>query len=186
MDASIGRFISEDSFRFSAGIHLYQYVGNNPVKYDDPLGLDKPLTKEEEANCAIQITYALTIVARASKDPCCREFFESRGCNLNVLIELTDKNVKFGSLDACTKQGGKETWAYGFWNKPGANSIYICPFACRYGRWLIAAAIIHELMHMCQAQLGLPLDEDEAEDAQKNCIELKPVESYEITVKAKK
>lgn len=186
MNSSLGRFLSENSLRFSAGIHLYQYVGNDPVKYDDPFGLDKPLTKEEEAKCAIQISYALKIVATVSKDPCCRGFFEGRGCNLNVLIELTDKNVKIGTLEHCIKTEKGPTWGYGFWNKPGANSIYICPYTCRMGRWLIATAIIHELMHMCQLQLGLSRDEGEAEDAQKNCIELKWAESYEITVKAEK
>jgi RHS repeat-associated protein len=186
MNPSIGRFISEDSYRFSAGIHLYQYVGNDPVKHDDPLGMEKPLTTEEEANCKIQISYALSIVAKVSKDPCCRGFFERRGCNLNALIELTDKNVEIGSLEHCINTEKGPTWGYGFWENTEEKTIYICPYACRMGRWLIAAAIIHELAHKCQSQLGLTLEEDEATDAQENCIELRWVASYEITVINKK
>lgn len=33
------RFISEDPFRFLGGINFYRYVGNNPLKWIDPLGL---------------------------------------------------------------------------------------------------------------------------------------------------
>jgi RHS repeat-associated protein len=35
------RFISEDPIEFGDGVNLYAYVGNDPVNYDDPLGLQK-------------------------------------------------------------------------------------------------------------------------------------------------
>ncbi len=39
-DASTGRFLSEDPIRFRAGDqNLYRYVFNNPVNFNDPLGL---------------------------------------------------------------------------------------------------------------------------------------------------
>ncbi len=37
-DSEIGRFISEDSLGFGAGVNFYAYVGNNPVNFSDPSG----------------------------------------------------------------------------------------------------------------------------------------------------
>ena len=39
-DPKIGRFISEDPIGFMGGINKYAYVGNNPVNWVDPLGLE--------------------------------------------------------------------------------------------------------------------------------------------------
>jgi len=41
-DAEVGRFISEDPVGFDGGLHLYAYVGGNPIAYVDPSG-DVPL-----------------------------------------------------------------------------------------------------------------------------------------------
>ena len=38
-DSSVGRFISEDPIRFAAGPDFYVYVGNRPLMYRDPFGL---------------------------------------------------------------------------------------------------------------------------------------------------
>jgi len=38
---TLQRFISEDPIGFLGGINVYAYVGNNPLRYADPLGLDK-------------------------------------------------------------------------------------------------------------------------------------------------
>ena len=35
------RFISEDPVGFRAEVNFYSYVGNSPLRYPDPLGLDK-------------------------------------------------------------------------------------------------------------------------------------------------
>jgi RHS repeat-associated protein len=48
-DPTVGRFISEDPFRFGAGMNFFAYVHNNPVGLDDPTGLcDK--------NCQLSIS----------------------------------------------------------------------------------------------------------------------------------
>jgi RHS repeat-associated protein len=38
-DANAGRFISEDTGRFSAGVDFYAYVSNRPVDFVDAFGL---------------------------------------------------------------------------------------------------------------------------------------------------
>jgi RHS repeat-associated protein len=40
-DAQLGRFISEDPIRFSGAINWYDYVGNSPLNWIDPLGWAK-------------------------------------------------------------------------------------------------------------------------------------------------
>jgi RHS repeat-associated protein len=38
---AVQRFLSEDPLGFKGGINLFSYVGNNPVNFVDPLGLDQ-------------------------------------------------------------------------------------------------------------------------------------------------
>jgi len=38
-DPEVGRFISEDPLGFEAGVNFYAYVQNNPVMFNDPMGL---------------------------------------------------------------------------------------------------------------------------------------------------
>jgi RHS repeat-associated protein len=45
-DSSIGRFLSEDPMGFKAGFNFYDYVGNDPIRYGDPLGLLRDCDQE--------------------------------------------------------------------------------------------------------------------------------------------
>jgi len=48
-DPQSGRFLSEDPSDFSGGINFYAYVANDPVNWNDPLGLDR-LSFDQIAN----------------------------------------------------------------------------------------------------------------------------------------
>ena len=51
-DPILAQFASEDPLGFAAGdVNLYRYVGNSPVNYNDPTGMDEwgPLPDPEEA-----------------------------------------------------------------------------------------------------------------------------------------
>ena len=39
-DPEVGRFTNKDPIGLSGGLNLYAYVGNNPVKFVDPIGLN--------------------------------------------------------------------------------------------------------------------------------------------------
>src|SRR5262249_5855314 len=39
-DSSVGRFLSPDPIEFLGGTNFYRYVGDNPVNWRDPLGLE--------------------------------------------------------------------------------------------------------------------------------------------------
>ena len=57
-DHNVGRFLSEDPTGFEAGANFYSYVANNPVRFVDPLGLQKAPTSLPDipGNC---LSYSL-------------------------------------------------------------------------------------------------------------------------------
>ncbi len=40
-DQNVGRLVSEDPIRFGGGVSFYPYVGNHPLSFSDPTGLNK-------------------------------------------------------------------------------------------------------------------------------------------------
>ena len=47
----LGRFLQTDPVGYAGGINLYAYVGNDPVNWVDPLGLDKTITVTCDPEC---------------------------------------------------------------------------------------------------------------------------------------
>jgi len=59
-------------------------------------------------------------------------------------------------------------WTYGYtFPNDGNWDIWVCPLACRHGRWCLGATIIHELFHECHQDN--PWDEEKAKGAEKAC-----------------
>jgi hypothetical protein len=44
----MGRFVSRDPISFSGGINLYEFCDDDPIDFDDPLGLDATLDQQME------------------------------------------------------------------------------------------------------------------------------------------
>ena len=53
-DPQQGRFISEDPIGFKGGINFYAYVENNPINFNDPLGLQKSCCNKSWSECYAQ------------------------------------------------------------------------------------------------------------------------------------
>ena len=43
-DPEIGRLVSEDPLGFKSGVNFYAYVNNNPINFNDPMGLERQFT----------------------------------------------------------------------------------------------------------------------------------------------
>jgi len=72
-DSELGRFISEDPIGFEGGGNFYEYVGNQPLQYNDPMGLEKQL--QLSVSLAVFLGQsernAFTTIAFDSKAPGC-------------------------------------------------------------------------------------------------------------------
>jgi RHS repeat-associated protein len=49
-DPSVGRFLSEDPLGLSVGVNSFSAMGNNPVKFSDPMGLDYNTNYDPKTN----------------------------------------------------------------------------------------------------------------------------------------
>ena len=54
-DPVVGRFITEDPLGFLAGVNFYAYVNNNPVKFNDPAGLNGVKVLDELAEGGVKL-----------------------------------------------------------------------------------------------------------------------------------
>ena len=63
-DPTVGRFISEDPLRYFSSLNFYPYVSNNPVRFNDPLGLSEQDASRILDGCKICTNYLTAIGER--------------------------------------------------------------------------------------------------------------------------
>jgi RHS repeat-associated protein len=164
-NVSTGRWASRDPvndpgfrkgpFRFKEEKQLFAFVGNDSVDSFDPLGLaQSELDPDEQSKCKEDIQKALDILRKAINQPCgtCKNHFaKTPRCQdaLQRLNNLTITIVSGSELTNCSdSKTGDEDYGY-TWSTDGKWEVFVCPMACRMGRWCLAETIIHELSHEC-------------------------------------
>ncbi len=60
-DPKTGRFLQQDPIRFRGGVNFYAYVGNNPIKYRDPYGLQAQSPAAKECRAEAEGAYSKCI-----------------------------------------------------------------------------------------------------------------------------
>ena len=144
-DSSSGRFLSEDPIGFRGlDINLYRFVRNRPTAFTDAAGL-VAVDPQFNPDCLSAPKRALDIVRKLPKKCDCA--FRNTGSRRSLRDLLDDPNIVIHSDPQDFRdQDGNQQAAYTYPNDP--HNIYFRPIGCRYGRWMIAAKLIHELTHI--------------------------------------
>ncbi|MBZ5723347.1 MAG: RHS repeat-associated core domain-containing protein, partial [Acidobacteriia bacterium] len=163
-DQNIGRFLSEDPAVFRGrDVNLYRYVRNHPTDFIDPGGL-MTIDPNFRPDCLPSLERALNILRRLPKKCDCA--FRKIGTHRSVADLAQDPRITIHSEqnDAATSSGDVE----GGYTVPGdTTDIWLRPVTCRFGRWALARALVHELTHLT---LGPgPGQEDQAGTMEMEC-----------------
>jgi RHS repeat-associated protein len=128
------------------------FVSNAPINSFDILGLSQTaLTQDEIDSCKANITRALNILRNKIKGDCskCRNHFNQTPlCKNKLLDRLNNLTVSIDNTDCDADVAGYAPTTDGKWE------IFVCPRACRNGRWCLAETIVHELYHECNNDTG--------------------------------
>ena len=131
----------------------YLYVLNTPLQLVDVLGLSQtPLTPAQLTTCQNDLNDALNILRNAIQNvsSCACYFNTTTRCNGNVLQRLNNFQLSIDNSGDYSAIVNPDTTLHGWTNvSDGQWRAWITPYACRLGRWNLAATIIHELMHEC-------------------------------------
>jgi len=105
----------------------------------------KPLTDTELRECRTKISQARQLVKNAFNNvKCCPETFDStKYCSAQGISDRLS-----GLLIDVDNTSCGDTW--GYTKQDGKWKIWVCPDACRWGKWTIGFTILHELYHECQ------------------------------------
>jgi RHS repeat-associated protein len=162
-DSARGRFVSEDPIGIDgADINFYRFVRNSPVRFSDPFGL-LAIDPTFNPDCLPALRRALDIVRRIAKQsPACNCAFRSIGCGRSLadLVEDPNITIKYSPGDIYTRdQNGRIISVVAAYVFPyNTTTIFIKPYSCRVGRWQLAAALVHELVHLTKG--SVPADDE--------------------------
>jgi RHS repeat-associated protein len=116
-DPAVGRFINRDPIGFDAGPNLYQYVGNDPVNFADPTGLQLDSTRTPQGiQTQIELTQEdleeITITRIRAIRQAIRQFAERRGVNItsHAARRVFERCSRVQDVVDIFKGGG------GYWN----------------------------------------------------------------------
>jgi len=146
-DQSVGRFISGDPVGFRGqDINLYRYVKNQPTGFVDPSGLVS-IDPNFNPNCLHSLNRALNILHHLPKKCDCA--FRAIGTGRSFTDLINDPGISIHSApnDDVTATGpnGLE----GAFTTPGdTHHITLRPVTCRFGAWMIAQNLVHEMVHI--------------------------------------
>jgi RHS repeat-associated protein len=146
-DPNIGRFISGDPVGFRGqDINLYRYVKNQPTGFVDPSGLVS-IDPNFNPNCLHSLNRALNILHHLPKKCDCAFRAIGTGRSFTDLINDPGITVHSAPNDDVTATGpnGQE----GAYTIPGdTHDIWLRPVTCRFGAWMIAQNLVHEMVHI--------------------------------------
>jgi len=146
-DQNAGRFISGDPVGFRGqDINLYRYVKNQPTGFVDPSGL-LSIDPNFNPNCLHSLNRALNILHHLPKKCDCA--FRGIGTGRSFTDLINDPGITMHSApnDDVTATGpnGQE----GAYTLPGdTHDIWLRPVTCRFGAWMIAQNLVHEMVHI--------------------------------------
>ena len=160
-DPSVGRLLSEDPVGFRGrDINLYRYVRNHPSLYTDPIGLIT-IDPTFNSNCLPSLKRALGIVRRLPKQCNCAITKIGSHLSLNQLLDDPSITVHYDA-------GPPQVEGEDGYTLPGdTHNIWIHGFACRMGRFSLAAILVHELAHI--SLVPGPGQEDQAYGIERAC-----------------
>jgi RHS repeat-associated protein len=181
-NTELGRFLSEDPAGFQGGdANMFRFVRNRPTAFSDPSGL-LTIDPAFRSDCLPALKQALDIVRNISlTNKTCNCAYKQIGSGRSLSDLLNDPNimVDYSPKDRYIRDAnGKITAieaAHVFPND--TSNIFIRPYTCRMGRWALADALVHELVHLTK---GSPEGDDEQlpEDMEILCGTTKPKMSF--------
>jgi RHS repeat-associated protein len=176
-DLLSGRFLSEDPLALEgADINLYRFVRNSPTRFVDPLGL-LAVSPDFNPDCLPSLQRALNIVREVARvNMPCNCAFKQIGSRrpLSDLVDDPSIIIKYYPRDTYVRENGQLTGIIGAHTAPGdTHSLFIRPYSCRMGRWLLAADLIHELVHISKGAVYWD-DEELPRDMEILCGVTKP------------
>lgn len=146
----LGRFLGEDPAGYAGGINRYSYVGNEPLRHNDPAGLlrveNAPSDAKEE-----QIRDALKKVIDKLENSCCagkhrkQLLAKAKDPNLTIVYHVKLGKGDLGDCGYCGLGAG-----LGLKNKINVAEIALKGACCNKGPQenSLPSTIMHELVHV--------------------------------------